>query len=269
MNQLVEVKTKQPAQWQSYISTSLRKTAEATLSTAKRIAEYKASTDDDMFVKTMREWFGMSPAHLSYWSKINEALPRFEANINVLPASTRTLYELSSIDDMLWDEFIESGDINHSLTVEGAKSLKVSGGVKKAIAAKYADADNYLEIMQQFDIIRETAASIKDAKKALTKWLKDNPAQFVPSEPEESYYPDQNGPEESYYPDQNEPEESATKVAPKVIPATSEALRTKCLAMFGIYVDKPIVDKDFLTFLDRQAGSDEAKLAAIETLESE
>lgn len=255
MSSLIEVKKKTPAKWQEYIGTSLRKTAEATLDTAKRIAEYRISVEEDEFNKSMKQWFGFSPSHLSYWSKIADSLPRFEEHCDKLPASPRTLYELSGIDDDLWDEFIETGEINPSVTVDGAKSLKVNGGLKKATANKYGDADNFLEIMQKLDEIMSQANSIKDAKKLIGKWIKENPP----------LYPEDEEDIEDAEVIEHEPQESKTAKEAGI----SSQTRVKCLALFGIYVDKPIIDKDVLTLLDKMAGNDETKLAAIETLESE
>ena len=251
------VKKKTIAQWQSYIGTSLRKTADATLDTAKRVAEYKLAVAEAEFNKSMKEWFGMSPSHLSYWAKINEQLPRFVETTAALPASSRTLYELAGLDDSLWDELVETGDINPAVTVEGAKNLKVNGGIRKATMNQYGEADNFLEIMQKLDELMHNATSVTAAKKALKIWLKENPPQFYEEEDEEVL--------ESSAP----ATESPAKPTTKEIKGTSSQLRVKCLGMFGIFVDKPIIDKEFLTFLDRQAGSDESKLAAIATLESE
>jgi len=254
-------KKKTFAQWEGYIGTSLKKTAEATLETAKRIAEFKTATPDDQFVKKMKVWYQMSPAHLSYWAKIAESMPRFLEHTGKLPASTRTLYELSSVKDDLWNEFIETGDINPSLTVEGAKSLKVSGGFKKSTANKYAEADNFLEIMQELDKLMQESDSVIDAKKALIKWLKKNPPEYHEDEVETLEKKDSA---------LSKMVDSKTSISTtEKVPGTSSQTRVKCLALFGIFVDKPIYDKDILTCLDKMAGSDELKLAAIATLEGE
>lgn len=257
MTALIEVKKKNFSQWESYIGTSLKRTAEATLETATRIAEFKAATEEAKFAKHMKEWYQMSPAHLSYWAKISDSMPRFLEHTDKLPASTRTLYELASVKDDLWDEFIETGDINQSLTVEGAKSLKVSGGLKKATMDKYGEADNFLEIMQKLDELMTNATSVIDAKKALIVWLKKNPPEYHEDEVIET----------SVVTD--DPVTVSKSVEPKEVKGTSSQLRVKCLALFGIHVDKPMINKDVLTCLDRMAGSDATLLAAIETLESE
>jgi len=254
MNDLPKPKKKTEDQWHNYIGTSLRKTAEATLDTARRVAEYRLAVEDDVFTKSMKGWFGFSPSHLSYWSKISEALPRFEGHTDILPSSSRTLYELSGLDDALWDELVETGDVNPSITVEGAKGLKVSGGFKKATASKYSEADNFLEIMQSLDQIMANADTIKDAKKELSKWVKANPPVYqeeevIKVEPEEV---------------EHEPKESTPEIK-----GTSSQVRVKCLALFGIYVDRPIIDDDILKLLDQLAGSDETLIAAVETLNNE
>lgn len=251
MTDLPTPKKKNFAQWESYIGTSLKKTAEATLETARRIAEFRVATPDDKFLKKMKSWYQMTPTHLSYWGKIADSMPRFLEHTDKLPASTRTLYELSGVNDNLWNEFIETGDVNPSLTVEGAKALKISGGLKKTTADKYSDADNFLEIMQSLDKIMEETPSIINAKKALIKWLKANPPEYH-DDVEEVEYEEINA---------DHPKESKP-----VIEGVSSQTRVKCLALFGIFIDKPIRDKDVLTLLDSMAGNDETKIAAIITL---
>ena len=97
--------------WQGFINTSLKKTVEATLETAKRIAAYKAAVSDDMFKTTLKTWYGFGAAHLSYWAKIDETAPLFKEHIDILPASPRSLYELAAIDRKVFDELIEAGKI--------------------------------------------------------------------------------------------------------------------------------------------------------------
>ena len=170
--------TKSLTQWQRYIGTSLRKTAEATLETAKRIAEYRETTKEDDFNKHMKEWFNFSPSHLSYWTKINEALPRFQENIDKLPSSMRTLYELSNIKDDLWQEMIDEGKLSPSLTVEGVKQFKVDGNALKKLSEKYSDADNYLEIMQAAAEMR-AGKTKQEFQKEFDKWIKENPPEYT------------------------------------------------------------------------------------------
>ena len=173
--------TKSLTQWQRYIGTSLRKTAEATLETAKRIAEYRETTKEDDFNKHMKEWFNFSPSHLSYWTKINEALPRFQENIDKLPSSMRTLYELSNIKDDLWQEMIDEGKLSPSLTVEGVKQFKVDGNALKKLSEKYSDADNYLEIMQAAAEMR-AGKTKQEFQKEFDKWIKENPPEYTEEE---------------------------------------------------------------------------------------
>lgn len=267
------VKKKSIGQWKDYIGNSLKKTAQATLETAVRIAEFKAATEEDKFVKHMKEFFNFTPTHLSYWKSINEAMPRFENNVGSLPAGTRTLYELSNIKDDLWDELIETKDINPSVTVEGAKTMKSSGGILRKIADKFAEANNFLEIMQSAKLIKDESDTIKEFKKEFNLWLKENPADFEEMDTEDSI----SGEHEMEFDEngniiEDDDPQPAKKAEPKEEPkptGTSPAVRAKCLALFGIFVDKPIIDKDFLTFLDIQAGNDDTKIAAIATLEGE
>lgn len=255
-----QIKKKSENQWHDYIGTSLRKTAEATLETAKRIAEYRASIEEDQFNKKMKEWFGFTPTNLSYWKSINLAIERFQNSVDVLPSSPRTLYELSGIKDELWDELVETRDIHPSITVENAKNLKTSGGIMRKISDKYAEANNYLEIMQSAKEIKDNCNTIKEFQKEFNKWLKDNPADFDTESEDDDII-------EGEYTESSPKSES--KSESEVPSGTSSATRAKCLALFGIYIDRPIVDKDVLTLLDKMAGNDETKLAAIETLEGE
>ena len=248
----VAIKNKSPEQWQSYIGTALKKTAEATLDTAKRLAEYRASVEEDVYQTTLKEWYNFSPSHLSYWAKIAENLPRLEQHIDCIPGSPRALYELSNMSDQLWSEFVQTGDITPSLTVEGIKALKTRGGFKETVASKYSEADNYLEIMQQISALQEQHANdISKVKEAFEKWIKANPPQYPEEVIEE--------------PVKEKPESKVVEVLPK----TTTHARVQALAAFGIFTDKPIVDKEILTFLDKLAGNKENLLHAIEVLENE
>jgi len=258
--------TKTDEAWKGYIATGLRKTAEATLDTAKRIASFKANmSKPEEFQSKMDEWFNMSAAHLSYWSRINENMPRFLENIAVLPASTRTLYELSALDDSLWDELVQTGKIKTSLTVDQAKDLKTDGGIRKKVMAEYGDADNYLDIINKLNSLLENTGNIPEAITEFSAWIIDNPAEYdtleVDDEPlvEPEVVKEVTG--------ELLPKATATPVKAAVVTGPTPELRAKCLALFGIYTHKTIVDDEVLRFLDRQAGSDEAKLAAISTLE--
>ena len=237
-------------QWQDYIDTSLKKTAAATLETAGRIQKFKESTDPDLFSKHMKDWFGMTPTHLSYWSKINDNMPRFTDSIGRLPSGTRTLYELSSITDDLWEELIETNNITPALTVEAAKGLRENGGLVKRVAKIYEDANEFLEIITQLKKIKENTDTIKEAEKAFNKWIKENPPTYLTEDEDETII-----------------EEDEIEVIENH--GVTSATRIKCLKLFGIDVNAPITDPKFLGFLRDVAGSQETLLNAIHTLEQE
>ena len=139
----------------------------------------------------------------------------------------------------------------------------------RKISDKYAEANNYLEIMQMAKQLKDDSESIKHFKKAFNLYLKENPADFEEIDNEEEIEFDEEGniiEGEVITKDDVGSMDDIIKEVPK---GTSSAVRAKCLAMFGIFIDKPIYDKEFLTFLDLQAGNDESKIAAIATLEGE
>ena len=227
-------------QWESYISSSLKKTAEATLETAQRINRFKADVEPDQFKLNMKEWFGFTATHISYWNKIHDNMERFQDNIECIPASTRSLYELSSMDDDLWNEVINSGDIKPSLTVEDVKNLKVSGGIVKKLSAKYSDAYNYLDICNKLNELKRNTESVVDLKKEFTKWIKENPADMREDEEEviEGDY-----------------EEVKTK------PISKKMTKQDAYALFGIHMDKRITNIEVLKLLNQLADSEELEAA--------
>ena len=227
--------TKNLEQWQSYIGTSLKKTAEATLETAERIDKFKLDSSESDFKDNMKKWFGFGATHLSYWSKIHMNYERFSSNINIIPSSTRTLYELSSIEDELWNELIQSKSIKPSITVEEAKILKSSGGVAKRLAAKYSDSPDYLEISNKVKELKKSTGDNKELKAEFNKWLKANP----PEECEEIT---------------EEVKEKEVNPKPK---KESRMSIEDAYKQFGIFVDKPIKNLRILKLMHQLSDEDQ------------
>jgi len=255
--------TKKPEAWYAYINTSLRKTVTATLDTAERIGRYRDNAEPNEFQANMTKWFGMSSSQTSYWLRINDALPRFNVAVKQLPSSQRTLYELSAIDDDLWYELVDTNAIKPTLTVEQAKKLKTDGGILKKVMKEYGEADNFFDISNKLKDIMAVSNTPKAGITEFNIWLKDNPPEF--SDSDDEIEAEEDGAMDGEY----IPAETSTKVKKEKVVGASKELRVKCLGLFGIFVDKPIVDEDVLKFLDKLAGGDEAKIAAVETLENE
>ena len=226
-------------QWESYIGSSLKKTAEATLETAQRISKFKSDVEPDQFKLNMKEWFGFSATHISYWNKIHDNMERFQDNIECIPASTRSLYELSSMDDDLWNEVINSGDINPSLTVEDVKNLKLSGGIIKKLSAKYSDAHNYLDICNKLKELKRDTDSVVELKKEFATWLKENPADWI--EDEEAI--------------DGEYEEVPT------LPKSKKMSREVAYSLFGIHMDSKLENLEISRLLRQLADNDELEEA--------
>jgi len=226
--------------WESYIGVALKRTAESTLETAKRINAFKEDINTEEFKSSMADWFGFGSTHLTYWSKIHNASERFSDNIELLPGSTRTLYELASIDDELWNELIEAGDIKPSLTVESTKNLKLSGGAIKALSAKYAEAYNFLDICNALNKIKSETNSIAELKQVFKEWIKLNP-------------PDWKEDDEEPIDGEYEEVEKVEKAKPKSTGLNKE----EAYALFGIYMDKKITNLEVLKLLNQLADTEE------------
>jgi len=236
--------------WESYIGVALKKTAESTLETARRINSFKEDIDSEEFKTCMANWFGFGSTHLTYWSKIHNASERFSDNIELLPGSTRTLYELASIDDELWNELVEAGDIKPSLTVESTKNLKLSGGAVKALSAKYAEAYNYLEICNKLNQIKSGTNSVAELKQVFKEWIKLNPPDWKEEEEDEDEDPIEG--------DYNECTEV---VDPVVLP--KKPSREDAYALFGIHMDKKIANLEILRLLNKLADNSELEDAVL------
>jgi hypothetical protein len=172
---VIKVGGKTPEAWKGYIATGLKKTVDATLDTAKRIAAYRAVVEDVTFKNDMKEWFGFSLSHLSYWAKISDTLPRFESAINLIPASPRSLYELAAFNEEDWAALVANGQIKPSLTVEGIKELKAAGGVVKKFLLKYGESPDFFDINRKAQEFQAQGMTGKEVVTAMTKWLKENP----------------------------------------------------------------------------------------------
>jgi len=260
-------KSKSLTQWNDYIGNSLRKTAEATLETAKRIAEYRESEEEDVFINNMRKWFNFSPTNLSYWKSINDSIERFESSTKYLPSSTRTLYELSNIKTELWEELLESNDISPSMTVEQAKTLKTNGGIRKKISEKYVEADNYLEIMEQAKEFKDNTITLAAFIEEFDEWLKENPPTYDIID--QKIKDEESGVVKTVTKSEIDEDKEIEEAEFEEIPKTGKEMRVKCLAMFGIYIDKPITNSSFLEFLENEAGDSDVKAKAIKLLEEE
>lgn len=266
--------------WQSFISTSLKKTVEATLDSASRIAKYRASgVSDDVFKETMKAWFGFTASHISYWSKINDSMPRFKDNMGILPASPRSLYELSAFDDDVWDELKATGQIKPSLTVEGIKELRASGGLLKKYLAKYADSPDYLEICRQADTLKATGLVGQPLVDALHNWCRDfkpempaklkpkvvpvKPGQMAPDGVGGDIYDESEDESED-----DEPDVVVYNTPPKTISGELVQVPNKLEAfrMFGIYINKPLDNMAVDRALEAQAGDDDLLLQALEVI---
>lgn len=249
--------------WQGYINTSLKKTVESTLDSAARIAAYKNAVPPDVFKKTLKAWYGFGEAHLSYWSKIAENADLFKQHVNILPASPRSLYELAAIDRGLFDEFVESGKIKPSLTVEGIKSLKTEGGKLKSYLFKFADSPDYLEICKMADTIKkEPGLSADEVILKLAKWVKEEGLEIQPkSKPKATPKPVVNDDDDDDKPFVTPEGIEVHKPLPK-----AALTRATALQMFGIYLDKPLDNLAVERALTAQAGDDDELLKALEVI---
>lgn len=267
------------AAWQGFINTSLKKTVEATFDSAKRIAAYKAAIDDDTFKATMREWYGFTASHISYWSKISENAERFEKHIQILPASPRSLYELSAIEPVVFEELVSAGKIKPSLTVESIKELKASGGKIKTFLLKYADSEDYLDICRESDRLKTEDLTADEHIKALATWIRANKIKAPVAEPKPvKPKPGQTAPDgigNDIYDDDESEEDEDTDEPVWSLPKVKEGevllamSRENAYAMFGIYLNKPLDNVAVERALIAQAGDDEFLQQALEVILNE
>lgn len=259
------------AAWQGFINTSLKKTVEATFDSAKRISAYKAAVDDDTFKATMKEWYGFTASHISYWSKISENAERFEKHIQILPASPRSLYELSAIEPAVFEELVSAGKIKPSLTVESIKELKVSGGKIKTFLLKYSDSEDYLDICRESDKLKAQDLTADEHIKLLATWIRANKIKAPIKEPpavkptlpvmvNDNLEAEDDGSDDFY--EDDEPMWVPPKIKEgEVLLAMS---RENAYAMFGVYLNKPLDNMAIERALIAQAGDDESLQRALE-----
>lgn len=86
----------------------------------------KCEHEEQDFSSKSLEYWGLSASGASQAAKVGERSEKFVSYANVLPASSRTLYELATIPEKKFEEVIEMGDVTPNLTVTEAKSLKAS-----------------------------------------------------------------------------------------------------------------------------------------------
>lgn len=263
------------AAWQGFINTSLKKTVEATFDSAKRISAYKAVVDDDTFKTTMKEWYGFTASHISYWSKISENADRFEKHIQILPASPRSLYELSAIEPVVFEELVSAGKIKPSLTVESIKELKVSGGKIKTFLLKYADSEDYLDICRESDRLKAQDLTADEHIKQLAAWIRTNKIKVPAAEPKpvilkpgQTARDDDDDDDDADYRPSSRGNFNATSELPKI--KEGEVLlamsRENAYAMFGVYLNKPLDNMAIERALIAQAGDDESLQRALEVI---
>lgn len=254
------------AAWQGFINTSLKKTVEATLDSAKRIAAYKAVVDDDTFKTTMKQWYGFTASHISYWNKISENLSRFEQHIQILPSSPRSLYELSAIDSKVFDELVASGKIKPSLTVESIKELKASGGKIKSFILKYSESHDYLEICRKSDELSLQDLTAEEHIKALATWIKENKITNGVKLPKAATKPeviDEDEDEDEDFDMADYPVLTPRVKVGELMPAMT---REYALQLFGVYLDKPLDNMAIERAMIAQAGDDESLQRALEVI---
>jgi hypothetical protein len=272
---VVKVGGKTPEAWKGYIATGLKKTVDATLDTAKRIAAYRAVVEDTTFKNDMKEWFGFSLSHLSYWAKISDTLPRFESAINLIPASPRSLYELAAFNEEDWAALVANGQIKPSLTVEGIKELKATGGVVKQFIHKYGESPDFFDINRKAQEYQAQGMTGKEVVAALTKWLKENPPERPPAKlvPKQAPVKDDLPANDfSAIDDGDEKEDFSPPVyvqgAKPIAGTLVEARPNKmeALALFGIFINKPLDNLAVERALVAIAGDDETLLVALEVI---
>jgi len=264
------------AAWQGFINTSLKKTVEATFDSAKRISAYKAAVDDDTFKATMKEWYGFTASHISYWGKISENAERFEKHIQILPASPRSLYELSAIEPAVFEELVTAGKIKPSLTVESIKELKASGGKIKTFLLKYSDSEDYLDICRESDRLKTQDLTADEHIKLLATWIRTNKIKAPAAEPKPVMpKPGQTAPDgigNDIYDDDDDDDDDWPDVPVTPQPKIKEGevllamSRENAYAMFGIYLNKPLDNMAVERSLIAQAGDDESLQHALEVI---
>ena len=257
--------------WISYINTSLKKTVEATFDSAKRITAFKNSVSDEVFKEVMKTSYGFTASHISYWSKISENAERFEKHIQILPASPRSLYELSAIEPNVFEELVTAGKIKPSLTVESIKELKASGGKIKTFLLKYADSEDYLDICRESDRLKTEDLTADEHIKQLATWIRANkikaPAKeaFVPKV-ELPIMVDDSLEADDGSDDFDDDEPVWTMPKSKEGEVLLAMSRENAYAMFGIYLNKPLDNMAVERSLIAQAGDDESLQRALEVI---
>lgn len=267
--------------WISYINTSLKKTVEATFDSAKRITAFKNSVSDEVFKEVMKTSYGFTASHISYWSKISENAERFEKHIQILPASPRSLYELSAIEPVVFEELVSAGKIKPSLTVESIKELKASGGKIKTFLLKYADSEDYLDICRESDRLKTQDLTADEHIKQLATWIRANKIKAPAKEAPAPKVVDLSVPDD-YKDEIDEEDDDDDRPSPwgnlnaqgeawpqpkskegEVLLAMS---RENAYAMFGVYLNKPLDNVAVERALIAQAGDDESLQRALEVI---
>ena len=269
---VVKVGGKTPEAWKGYIATGLKKTVDATLDTAKRIAAYRAVVEDTAFKNDMKEWFGFSLSHLSYWAKISDTLPRFESAINLIPASPRSLYELAAFNEEDWNNLVANGQIKPSLTVEGIKELKATGGVVKQFLLKYGESPDFFDINRKAQEFQAQGMTGKEVVGAMTKWLKENPPERPPAKLTPKQTPVKDDQPANDFSDLEDDEnfsppvyaQGAKPIAGTLVEARPNKM--EALALFGIFINKPLDNMAVERALIAIAGDDETLLVALEVI---
>lgn len=252
--------------WQSFINTGLKKTVEATLDSASRIAAYKKAVAPEVFKSTLKQWYGFGDAHLSYWAKIDENMDRFKEHISILPAAPRSLYELAAIEQPVFKELVESGKIKPSLTVENIKELKASGGKLKTFLLKFSSSPDYLEICRKADALKAQDLTVDEVIHQLAKWVREE----LKIKPEAKLSPKQvhaPAPQLKIDDDDDDDDEVPNpQVVPKIELLPKKMTHAEAYASFGIYLDKPLDNLAVERALTAQAGDDDVLLQALEVI---
>jgi len=104
-----------------------KKTVESILAFSKVVFTLKKKCEDDEhtdFNEKVLKFWGLSSSGASQFAKTGEHSDKLMAYSKSLPASSRTLYELTQLPIQKLDEHINIGDITPSSTVNDVKAIK-------------------------------------------------------------------------------------------------------------------------------------------------
>lgn len=113
--------------------------------------QQKCKEEEKDFAALALEYWSLSPSGASQAAKVGAKAAKFEEHSQALPASARALYELATLPEKQFAEYIEQGHITPNLSVVEAKALKDMLKDKKNKTEEVAGS-NPFEVQKQDEV---------------------------------------------------------------------------------------------------------------------